>query len=155
VPQVRETIDIRAPQDTVFNAITDPRRTMEWNPNIIDLKGLKGVPVGVGSTWIQTTSIAGRPLALNCRVARWDAPRLGVLDVSGSQQATITTECVPVSGGTRVVQTIDFTPPGGFLGAMAGGLIGQQLARELRTSLQRQKTTLERELGGASGSRTA
>jgi uncharacterized membrane protein len=155
VAQVRETIDIRAPREAVFDAITDPRRTMEWNPNIVDLRALHGIPIGAGSRWIQMTSIAGRVLALRCRIVRWEPPGIGVLEVSGPQQAVITTECVPSGDGTRVVQTIDFKPPGGLIGAMAGGLIGQQLARELRGSMQRQKAALEGTTGGPSGSRSA
>jgi uncharacterized membrane protein len=152
VAQVRETIEIRAPREAVFDAITDPRRTMEWNPNIVDLRDLQGIPVGVGSHWIQATSIAGRVVELQCRVVAWNPPALGVLDVSGPQTAAITTECSSVPGGTRVVQTIDFKPPGGLLGAVAGGLIGQQLGRELRASMQRQKAALEGAMSESGGS---
>jgi uncharacterized membrane protein len=155
VPQVRETTDIRAPRDVVFEAITDPRRTMEWNPNIVDLRDVQGIPVGVGSHWIQATRIAGRMLELQCRIVRWEPPAIGVLEVSGPQQAVITTECVSIAGGTRVVQTIDFKPPGGLIGAMAGGLIGQQLMRELRGSMKRQKAALEGLHGGSGGFRPA
>jgi hypothetical protein len=151
VGRVSESIDIRAPRAVVFEAITDPRRTMEWNPNIVDMRELRGYPVGVGSSWIQVTTIAGRPLELHCAVIEWRPPGLGVLDVTGPQKARVTTECADIPGGTRVVQSIDFTPPGGLLGAMAGGIIGQQLGRELSKSLQRQRDSLEREYGGASG----
>ena len=60
-----------------------------------------------------------------------------------------------VAEGTRVVQSIDFKPPGGKLGAMAGGMIARQIAGELSKSLKRQRETLEREYGATRGSGTA
>jgi len=40
VTTVIETIEIRAPREAVFAAITDPRRTMEWNSNILEVGSL-------------------------------------------------------------------------------------------------------------------
>src|SRR5947209_1284260 len=99
-----ESITIRAPREHVFAAVTDPRRTMEWNTNIVDMKDLSEHPARQGTSWSQTAMIAGRPMQLRCRIARWQPPNLGVLEITGAQKATVTTECQDVAEGTRVVQ---------------------------------------------------
>lgn len=150
--KVQHSIEIRAPQAAVFAGITDPRRTLEWNPNIVDVRDVSTAEPGVDTTWRQTAMIAGRPLELHCRIALWDPPRTGTLQISGAQRATVVTECIDLGRSTRVVQTIDFEPPGGFLGGLAGPLIGQQLRRELERSLHRQRAALEGESGRTDGS---
>jgi hypothetical protein len=155
VTQVIETIDIRAPQDVVFGAITDPRRTMEWNSNIVEFGDLSEYPAQLGTSWSQTAVMAGRPARLNCRISAWNPPGIGVLDISGDQTAKVTTRCSRSDGATHVEQTIDFKPPGGLIAAVTGNLIAQQLRRELRKTLLRQKDALEAENRGASGSTPA
>lgn len=150
--RVSESIDIRVPCERVFAAITDPRRTMEWNPNVIALEDLSDQTAHQGTSWIQTAMIAGRATQLHCRIVGWQPPHVGVLDISGDQKGSVRTECREVGGATRVVQTIDFTPPGGLLGAMAGGLIARQIGSELSRSLRRQRETLEREWRESGGS---
>lgn len=152
--RVQQSVEIRAPQAAVFAAVTDPRRTLEWNPNIVDVREVSSGEPALGTTWRQTAMIAGRPLELRCRIARWDPPRSGTLEIAGAQRATVVTECIHLGQATRVVQTIDFDPPGGILGGLAGPLIGQQLGRELARSLHRQRAALEGEFGGTDGSRT-
>jgi uncharacterized membrane protein len=151
---VKDSIDIRAPIDVVFKAITDPRRTMEWNSSIAGVSGLSEYPPRLGTVWRQVAMVAGRKVDLNCRITSWTVPREGVLEVTGGQRATITTRCHEVGDITRVTQTIDFVPPGGFLGSLAGGAISIAVKREMRGAMQRQKDTLEREAGGQSGSRS-
>jgi uncharacterized membrane protein len=147
-----ESITIRAPRDLVFRAVTDPRRTMEWNTNIVEMKDLSEHPARLGTTWSQTAMLAGRATPLKCRIVHWDPPTAGVLDISGGQKARVTTECREADGATRVVQTVDFTLPGGMLGAMAAGFIAKQISGELAQALRRQQETLEREYGASGGS---
>jgi uncharacterized membrane protein len=149
--QVIETIDIQAPQDVVFAAITDPRRTMEWNSNIVEFGDLTQYPAQVGTSWSQTAVMAGHSARLKCRISAWNPPSIGVLEISGDQTAKVTTRCSQVGDVTRVEQTIDFKPPGGLIGAVTGSLISQQLRRELRKTLERQKDALEAANRGMSG----
>jgi uncharacterized membrane protein len=153
--KVIETIDIRAPQDFVFAAITDPRRTMDWNSNIVELGRLSENPPRPGTTWSQTAVMAGRPAKLNCRISAWNPPEIGVLDISGDQTAKVTIRCTSAGSATCVEQTIDFKPPGGLIGAVAGNLIAQQVRRELRKTLQRQRDVLEAENRGTNGPRSS
>ena len=153
--EVTESIHIRGRIDRVFEALTDPMRGSEWNPAITGIHGITPGPVRVGTQWTQSTLIAGRPIELVCRISQLDAPYLGVLEVSGDQRGKITTRCTEGDGGTHVTQTLEFTPPGGLFGQMAGGLIGNALRREMVRTMERQRSVLEQEFEVERESRTS
>ncbi|MBV9281477.1 MAG: SRPBCC family protein [Chloroflexi bacterium] len=143
---VEASIDIKAPIQQVFATITDPRRAPDWNPNVIEVKDVSEGQLGEGSTWRQVTLILGRQANLVCRIARFQPPHEGLLEISGDQRATIRTTCQSQGAYTRVTQVIDFVPPGGVVGRMAAGLLGPTLKNELTQTLERQRQALE---GGA------
>jgi uncharacterized membrane protein len=155
MPRAEHSLDIRAPIDRVFAVITDPARAPEWNDNVLEVRAVSDGPVREGTTWQQTTVMLGRPTQLECRVIRYQPPCHGVLRVTGPYRAEITTRCEPVGERTRVVQIIEFEPPGGLLGKMAGGLVSPVVKRELAQSMERQRALLEREAGGGNGSGTS
>jgi uncharacterized membrane protein len=152
--RVQVTADVWAPTPLVFDAITDPKRGSQWNPNILEVSSLTNYPVREGTTWKQKTVMLGRPVQLNCRIASLQPPHRGVLHVSGLQAATITTSCRAIPGGTKVTQEIDFQVPGGRLGSMAAKLITPRMQEELAETLVRLKEIVERESGGSNGSGT-
>ena len=147
MPKVEHTIDIRAPIDRVFPALTDPRRSSEWNPNIIDVSQISSNPIGEGTTWRQVMSIAGRPANLLCRVVQFRPPYEGILQITGDQRGQTCTRCMAIDGGTRVTQSLEFTLPGGLLGKAMEGMVRSQLQRELERTMERQRVALEREAG--------
>lgn len=153
--QITETIDIRAPIDRVFAALTDPQRGPEWNPAITVIQDLSPGPARLGTQWNQSTLIGGRPINLVCRITELDSPFLGVLEVSGDQQGKITTHCSELESGTRVTQTLDFVPPGGLFGQMAGGFISNALKREMSRTMERQRSILEEEYAAQRETRTS
>ncbi|HEX6508205.1 MAG TPA: SRPBCC family protein, partial [Chloroflexota bacterium] len=145
MPTIQENIDIRAPIDKVFAALIDPRRGPEWNPNLVRVEDVEAGPARAGTEWRQTTMVAGRPINLNCRVTKLDAPKFGVLEVTGDHQGSVTTMCEERDGMTRVTQTLQYNLPRGMFGQMAGGFIANALRREMVRTMDRQRTILERE----------
>lgn len=152
---ISETVIINAPIERVFDVVTDPRRTGDWNPNIVDISRPSPLPAQVGTSWVQTVLMMGRQQRMNCRVTELDRPVSGRLDISGDQHATITTVCEPVPGGTRVTQTIEFRPPGGLFGSIAAGVAAPLLLKEMRQSMERQRIAIEREEQDGSAFRTS
>jgi uncharacterized protein YndB with AHSA1/START domain len=149
--QVEHATDIEAPIDLVFSALTDPRRGSEWNPNIIEVTEVSDAVVRKGTTWRQKALVIGRREDFVCRVAEYDPPRSGVLEISGPHHAKITTRCEPRGGVTRVLQKMEFKVPGGILGRLAAGFVGERLKRELTQTMERQRLTLEKEVKDGSG----
>jgi uncharacterized protein YndB with AHSA1/START domain len=152
---VQETVDIAAPIEEVFAGITDPARSPEWSTEVIDVRDLSDRPVQEGTTWEQVVRLAGRHVHFQCRVAELRPPYEGVLQISGDHQGRISTRCEPTEAGTRVTQEIEFVPPGGMLGRLAGGLLGPAVKWELRRTMERMRETLEKEAGGAGGAGTS
>lgn len=150
---VEESIDIRAPIEIVFAAVTDPRRAPEWNPHVIQVSDPAPLPVREGTTWRQQASMAGRSLTLNCRVTVFRPPFEGVLEATGEQHGWISTRCSAENGYTRVVQRLEFESPGGLAGKLAAQVAGPMIRREMVQSLARVRATLEG--GDAGGPRSA
>lgn len=153
--RVEHTVDIKAPIDQVFAALTDPKRAPEWNNNVVEVRDVSDYPVKKGSSWRQTTLVVGRKVDLMCRVTGLDPPHLGLLEVSGPQQARISTTCEERGGYTLVTESIEFEPPGGIAGRLAAGLMRSTVHRELAQTMERQREILEREAGGTDGSRAS
>lgn len=152
MPYFEQAIEIHAPVDRVFAALTDPKRGYDWNPNIVDVSDIEAYPAQEGTSWRQVIMVAGRVTKLQCQIVQWDPPRQGELRVSGDQRATIWTRCTAHDDDTRVVQAMEFAVPGGALGKLAEGMIRGALQREVKQTLQRQKQILEREHREESGS---
>lgn len=150
--QIQETLEIKAPIDRVFAALTDPSRASDWNPALKNAQGAPAGPARAGTQWNQSAVVAGRTVNLTCRITKLEAPTYGVLEVSGDQRGTITTQCSEIDGGTRVTQTLDFTPPGGIFGQMAAGMISNAVRREMIRTMERQRTIIEEESRTQTGS---
>jgi uncharacterized protein YndB with AHSA1/START domain len=142
MPVVEHSADIRAPIDAVFDLLTDPRRSSEWNPNVVDVRDVQ-LPVDVGSTWRQTAIAVGRQMNLLCRVVRFERPHYGEVEISGDQRGRIWTVCQEGPGVTHVTQGIEFEVPGGMLGRLMGGVAGPMMERELVQTMERQRAALE------------
>lgn len=147
MPSVEQSVDIRAPITLVFAAVTDPRRAGEWNPHIVEIRDLAPGPIGEGSSWRQKASMAGQTVDVTCRIVRFNPPYEGVLEISGDQQARITTTCRPNGSQTRLTQVLEFSAGGGLKGAMMARIAQQLIQREMSQSLSRARDTLEREAG--------
>lgn len=152
MPAIEHRIEIKAPPAFVFAALTDPLRAPEWNSNVLEVKNVSGIPLGEGTTWQQVTVMMGKAATLNCRIASFEPPTSGLLELSGPYAAKIWTVCEPSPDGTQVLQRIDFVPPGGLLGGMAAKVIQPLLAREIAQTMERQRQILEREAGAGHGS---
>lgn len=153
--EITETIDIRAPIDQVFAALTDPHRGQEWNPAITGIDGITPGPARVGTQWNQSTVISGKTVKLVCKITQLQPPNHGVLEISGDQRGTITTNCSLINDCTRVTQTLNFVAPGGIFGQMAGGFISNAIRREMMRTMERQRAIIEAEASNRRESRTS
>jgi uncharacterized membrane protein len=152
---VEETVDIRAPIDAVFAALTDPRRVMEWNSQVLTVRAISSETPRPGTTWQQEMDVMGQRMTVTCRVTHYAPPFEADVDVSGAQRGRIWTRCRPGNGATSVTEGIEVELPGGPFSRMAGQLVKGPLRRELLQTMQRQREILERESGGVRGSGTS
>lgn len=153
--RIEDSVDVNAPIDVVFSAVTDPRRSVEWNPAIIEVTDIAGIPPGVGTSWRQVASYMGRTATLRCRIVEFSPPHEGILEITGDYSGRVVTLCETVEAKTRLVQAIEFAPPTGIAGKITMAVVQPAIRREISHTLARQREVLEREAGENGGSGSA
>lgn len=68
---IRSAIEIRAPQDAVWQVLTDFAAYPEWNPHI---RQVRGEPRVGGRLTIRSQPPKGRPVVLRPVVEKWEPP---------------------------------------------------------------------------------
>ena len=127
--QVRETVEIAAPPERVWQVLSDVESWPTWPDSVRSAQLLDGGPLAEGSrvelaqpklpkaTWVVTELVDGRSFS-------WSARAPGVVSVADH-------ELEPIPGGTRV--TLLFSqdgPLGGAVAKVAGGLVRRYVAME-------------------------
>lgn len=142
--RIERSIVVAAEAKRLWTIATDPSLSPRWNPNIVEVTDVSGLPIGPGSTWTQVVRILGRPVALKARVIRCDPPVSGAVDFSGPTELRVTTTISPEDGRCRLTQTMELYSAGAF-GGMAMRLARPTIERELGEALERQKSAAESE----------
>ena len=144
--RVHTEIEIAAAPERVWEIVMDPHRLADW---VTIHRRVGDVPPRLerGSTFEQTLNLRGAHLHVTWTVVDLDAPRRAVWEGQGPahSRASIVYELHDDGNdGTRFVYTNEFKPPGGPLGAVAGGvLVGGLSHRESQRSLERLKRLAE------------
>ena len=144
--EVRETIEIGAPVQKVWDLIMDPNRLGEW---VSTHQSVDNVPDGgleQGSTFDQRMKLAGKGFDVTWTVVACDAPNRAEWRGEGpaGSTASVTYELSESNGGTRFDYANGFELPGGALGRVAGRVAGDRAARaQARKTLARLKDLLE------------
>jgi len=139
---VSGSLTVQAPLEHVWEVATDPRLSTRWNPNVVDVRNVRGLPVARGTRWTQVVRVLGANTILEAEVVECEAPMRGVVQMKGRGNPRVTTTLEPESDGVRLTQemAIDF---GGTLGGLAGRVAKPQIEKELNEALRRQKAAAE------------
>jgi carbon monoxide dehydrogenase subunit G len=101
-------VEIAAPRERVFDAITDLEKVKEWMPNLVAFEKLTPGPLAVGSEWRETRKMMGTKASEVFEVVSLDPPRQIGLRVDGTRGTTGKGEYLfdyrldPTSEGTRL-----------------------------------------------------
>lgn len=101
---VSASVEIAAPADVVFRAMTSPQICDWWvRPGVFDTREWSG-DVRAGGSWRSSGVFRGQPYALEGEFLAVDAPRKLVHTWRGGSGAvtTVTYVLEPTDGGTRV-----------------------------------------------------
>ncbi len=140
--ELRVSIDVAAPAETVFAAATDWARQGEWMPGT-QLRVRSGTGTAAGDEFVARTALPGRLGWIGfddpMRITRWASPEVcEVLHLGRIVRGTGAFEVSPLpAGGSRYTWVEWVDPPFG-----AAGRVGLQLARRpfqaaLRLALRR------------------
>ena len=138
--EVRESIELPAPPEEVFDLLLDVDRLGDWvaahRAIVEDPEG----PLAEGSTFIQKLRLAGVSFKVGWEVTRLERPRLVEWrgNGPGGSDARVCYSLAANGGGTRFDYVNEFRLPGGRLAQVAGRAVGEGRARhEARESLER------------------
>jgi carbon monoxide dehydrogenase subunit G len=147
--EVRESIDLPAAPEEVFDLLMDVDRLGDWVTAHRAIVDEPPGPLSVGSSFTQKLRLAGVSFKVGWEVTRLDRPRLVEWRGKGPGGSDARV-CYSLAGngtGTRFDYVNEFRLPGGKLAQVAGKAVGEGRARsEARDSLQR----LQRLLAGDS-----
>ena len=146
--EVRESIEIDAPVQEVWDLVMDPNRLGEW---VSTHQAVANVPDGgleEGSTFEQRMKLAGKGFDVTWTVMECDAPNKAAWEGAGPGGSTahVVYELSEAGGGTRFDYTHGFDLPGGVLGRVAGRVASGTAARaQARKTLARLRELIESE----------
>ena len=143
--RVRDSVQIDAPPEVVFDVVIDARRWREWQTTTADVPGVEGPLDSVGRRYRVVANVGGRLVEAEGRVTQFERPALFEVDgyVRGGGRMISRTTLQRLDGGTYVTIEIEFQLPGGFLAQLAAPLIARQIEIEVRQSARNLKSLVE------------
>jgi uncharacterized protein YndB with AHSA1/START domain len=144
--QVRASIEIHAPPETVYDLVLDPSRLDEWVSIHRKLDHADDGPPSTGFQMDQTLHMRGTNFKVHWTLTEAERPEHATWEGRGPARsyARTTYRLTRNGDGTRFDYENEFKPPGGMIGAAASRvLVGGVPQREANRSLQRLKALLE------------
>jgi carbon monoxide dehydrogenase subunit G len=140
--KIEKSILINRPQQEVFDYLTDPAKSAEWQSGVNSSEWTSDDPPGVGSTRRTSARLLGRKIDTEVEITEWDPPnRVSSKVVSGPVPAEFTQTFEAQGDGTLLSFTAQ-AEIGGFF-KLAEGLAGRQLEKQMETNLSTLKLMLE------------
>ena len=143
--RVKGSILVNAPVEKLWMLATNPMLSPRWNANIVEIRDFSGLPIGVGSTWVQVLKILGKNTEMRAVVTECQAPESGTVQFYGPGDPRVTTDITEEGGGSRLTQTMDIVEVGGLMG-FALRVARSTIEHDLNEALRRQKVAAEETL---------
>lgn len=143
---VKQSIEIAAPIERVWELVMDPERLGDW---VSIHEGVSEVPAGdleKGSTFRQRMKLKGVPLKVSWEVVECEAPKRARWqgDAAAGAKARISYDLTTKGEGTVFDYENEFELPAGKVGKLAGRAFNAMSGdREAKKSLERLKELLE------------
>ncbi len=147
---IREELSvvIERPVEEVFAFVTDPENEPLWQSTSLETERTSGGPVGVGSTFRNTSKFLGHRVESAYEVTEMETPRKQCVKiVSGPIPGSGCYLFEPAEDGTRFTQKFD-AEVGGFF-RLAEPLVARAIRRQFDADMATLKDVLE--AGGTEG----
>jgi uncharacterized protein YndB with AHSA1/START domain len=130
---LRKSIVISAPQDRVFDYVTEPSTMAEWLTKMVEVRDIVGTGEGQQYEW--TYKYAGLLLRGQSVVVQHVPNRLAVSQSIGMIGSTWTFRVEPHEEGSALTIEVEYSVPIPVLGKIAEHVAVRLDARDLETSL--------------------
>jgi uncharacterized protein YndB with AHSA1/START domain len=148
---VTVSVEVDAPAERVWEAISDPRNLPQWDRHIARVEGAPASGLREGTRYVTEMKFMGVRAKIRVQVLEWDPPRRAKFRLRGVLEGTVTSTVEPIgSGRSRLEHVVDYRFKGGPIGALAARSLrlvgGAQFA--LRHGTLAQKREIERRSRG-------
>jgi uncharacterized protein YndB with AHSA1/START domain len=148
---VSVSVEVDAPAEPVWAAISDPRNLPQWDRHIARVEGAPVTGLREGTRYVTEMRFMGVRAKIRVQVLEWDPPRRAKFRLRGVLEGTVTSTVEPLGPGrTRLEHVVDYRFKGGPIGALAARSLrlvgGAQFA--LRHGTLAQKREIERRSRG-------
>jgi uncharacterized protein YndB with AHSA1/START domain len=143
-------LQIAAPPERVFAAITDPEQIRQWMPNLVAFEMLTNGQVGAGSQFKETRKIMGKAGHEIFEVTAYEPPRRldllvdGAKGSSGKGEYRFRYDLEPSGSGTRLKMDSNIDMPGGLFTKLMIKLFAGMFKKACVKDLVAMKTYVER-----------
>ena len=114
------SIDVDAPPERVWAAVSDPRSLPSWDRHIVEVEGVPERGLHEGARYTTTLRLMAVRAKVVAHVITWEPPHRAVVRLSGLIDAVVTTIVEPLDGEhSRLRHEVDYRIRGGPLGDVA------------------------------------
>jgi carbon monoxide dehydrogenase subunit G len=137
MPIVSSSIEITAPQESVWDLVSDARRYPEWVVQTDRMLDVPDTGLRQGATYREYAGLAPFKSESEWRVTVFEPHRRQVhLGDDGTVEIELTIEVEPTDGGSRLTQTFDVRPRG-MLAALMKVMWPLMMRRRLQRANER------------------
>jgi uncharacterized protein YndB with AHSA1/START domain len=117
---VTVSVEVDAPAERVWEAISDPRNLPHWDRHISRVDGVPATGLREGTRYVTEMRFIGVRSKIRVQVLEWDPPRLAKFGLSGVLEGAVTSTVEPLEPGrSRLEHVVDYRFRGGPIGALA------------------------------------
>ena len=148
---VTVSVEVDAPAERVWDAISDPRNLPQWDRHIARVEGVPATGLREGMRYVTEMRFVGVRAKIRVQVFEWDPPRRAKFQLRGVLEGTVTSTVEPLGPDrSRLEHVVDYRFKGGPIGALAARSLrmvgGARFA--LRHGTLAQKREIERRSRG-------
>jgi len=144
MPRLESAIEINAPQERVFDYITDVESTTEWCKWSKEAEVTSTSKSGLGATDEMFMQVGGRKLKVEGIVTEYAPHQYYSRRHTRGMELSESYALEPAGDGTKVSWVIDYTPPYGVFGKVMAFVFMTRLFEQLQgDSLTNLKARLE------------
>ncbi|MDQ5832303.1 MAG: SRPBCC family protein [Actinomycetota bacterium] len=117
---VTVSVEVDAPAEQVWEAISDPRNLPQWDRHIARVEGVPATGLRAGMRYVTEMRCMGVRAKIRVQVLEWDPPRRAKFQLRGVLEGTVASTVEPLGPDrSRLEHVVDYRFKGGPIGALA------------------------------------
>ena len=117
---VTVSVEVDAPAEQVWEAISDPRNLPHWDRHIALVEGVPATGLREGTRYVTEMRFMGVRAKIRVQVLEWDPPRRATFRLRGVLEGTVTSTVERLGPDrSRLEHVVDYRFKGGPIGALA------------------------------------